>query len=333
MKPAVVVLFNEPMREHEPSEAGVVSEVEDVVAALESCGKSVESRSMSSGSLLSTLGGLAERRAGTVVFNLCEGLDGHSQWEPLLAGLLEIHGIRFTGNTATTLSWALDKRVATAILRAAGVPTLEGWVFQTASLADVPRTLPFPCIVKPVGEDGSMGITIESVVRNVEELRERVSWVVETYRQPALVERYLPGREFNMSVVGEGSGTRVLPAAEIVFEGYGAGEYRVLSHDAKWHVGSRDDLRTIPRCPASVDERLGTTLASLSLATYRAFGCRDYARIDIRLDGDGTAYVIDVNPNPDISRVAGLALAAAEAGFTYERLVNNMMETAWKRPL
>jgi D-alanine-D-alanine ligase len=331
--PRVVVLYNDPVNDEEPSEVGVLGEVEDVVTAVQSLGRSVESVSISRETLAPVLASLEARREDTLVFNLCEGLNGQPKHEPLLAGLLEFHGIRFTGNASTTLSWALNKQVASAILRFSGVNTPESRVFRAAPDPAEVEGISFPVIVKPVREDGSLGITADAVVRTAPELRARVGWVLETYQQPALVERYLPGREFNLSVIGEGADACVLPVEEIVFKGYRPGEPRLLSHDAKWNTGSHDDVRTIPTCPALVDEELRTALASLALSAYGTFECRGYARIDTRLDTKGTPFVIDVNPNPDISRVAGLALAAKHAGFSYEEFVNTIMEAAWKRPL
>lgn len=333
MTPRVVVLYNEPVNTHEPSEVGVLYEVEDVVTALGSVGREVESKRVSLGTLLTALEELRERRDTAVVFNLCEGLEGHAHHEPLLAGLLELHGLRFTGSPSAALSWALNKRVAKAILRFAGVRTPDARVCSAPPTDDEIQKISFPSIVKPVREDGSAGINAESVVTTASELCARVRWVTETYRQPALVESYLPGREFNVSVIGEGPGARLLPVGEIIYEGYLPGEPRLLTHDAKWHAGSRDDVRTIPVCPATVDKPLHSRLEALALTAYQAFGCRDYARIDVRLDARGTPFVIDVNPNPDVSRGAGLALAATKAGFSYEEFINSIVEAAWTRPL
>ncbi|MBN1424927.1 ATP-grasp domain-containing protein [Candidatus Fermentibacteria bacterium] len=331
MRPQVVLLFNEPVNTEEPSEVGVIGEAEDIVSALESKGHAVESRPVSRQTLLPTLSELEDRRESVVVFNLCEGLNGHSHHEPLLAGLLELHRLRFTGSPSSTLSWALDKRVAKAILGFAGVRTPGAQAFCTAGSMDEIKEFALPAIVKPVREDGSLGITADSVVHTADELHARIRWVLETYRQPALVEGYLTGREFNMSILGEGDDARLLPVEEILFEGYSPGEPRLLSYDAKWRVGSHDDVRTIPKCPAAVDGNLRDAMESLALTTYQAFGCRDYARIDIRLDGGGTPHVLDVNPNPDISRVAGMALAVTQSGMSYEEFVDSVVEAAWNR--
>lgn len=329
----MVVLCNEPVNAEEPSEAGVLDEADDVATALQSLGHAVDLRRVSLQTLLSTLEELERRRDSAVVFNLCEGLNGHAHHEPLLAGLLELHGLRFTGSPSATLSWALNKRVAKAILRFAGVRTPDARVYASTPSPEEMAAIPFPSIVKPVREDGSLGINADSVVSTAEELAARISWVNNTYHQPALVEGYLPGREFNLSVVGEGSGATALPVGEIVFEGYLPDEPRLLSHDAKWKVGSHDDVRTVPVCPAGIDERLRSALEILALTAYQAFGCRDYGRIDARLDAHGIPFVIDVNPNPDVSQVAGMALAVKRSGVSYEEFVGTIVEAAWNRPL
>ncbi|MDW7709799.1 MAG: hypothetical protein SCH98_04950 [Deferrisomatales bacterium] len=337
VKPRVAVLFNEPApvsgRGPDPdlSDVGVLQEVEDVEAALGSRGCGVERVAVGRGSLFPAVADLARRRAETLVFNLCEGIGGEARFEPLVAGLLELEGIRFTGSPAATLTCALDKRVAKALLFAAGIPTPGARVYRSVPKVPSVRDLTFPLVVKPLREDGSIGISAEAFVRTPEALVERVDHVLRTFRQPALAEVYLEGREFNVSVIGVSRQARVLPVAEIVFEGYGDGEPRIVTHEAKWREGSADDRRTVPRCPAAIGENLRARLETVALAAHRALECRDYARYDLRLDARGAPQVIDVNPNPDLSRKAGLARSVAASGDTYEDLVARIAEWAWAR--
>jgi D-alanine-D-alanine ligase len=244
---------------------------------------------------------------------------------------LDLLGIRFTGNTAATLTVALDKRVAKGLLALAGVATPHGQVFRTVPRPEVARDVRYPVVVKPLREDASLGVTPASFVRDEEELRAQVARVVAEHGQPALAESYLPGREFNAAVLGEGKAARVLPLAEISFQGYAPGEARLVTHDAKWCSGSRDCTRTVPVCPADLDPSLRTRIEEAALASHRVFECRDYARVDIRLDGRGRPHVLEVNPNPDISRAAGLARAVLASGMSYEDFVEGVALQAWRR--
>lgn len=330
VKPDVVVLHNLPVG-GELSDAGVLREVQDVGAALRTQGFEVETLGVDRASLFDAVAGLARRREATAVFNLCEAIEGDARHEPVVAGLLELHGIRFTGNSAATLTCALDKRVTKAILFAAGIPTPGARVFRTPPAVDSVRDMAFPLVAKPVREDASLGIGADSFVRGPEELCRKVERLLDTFRQPVLAEIYLEGREFNVAVWGRGKGARSLPVSEIVFEGFAPQEPRLVTHDAKWREGSLDDRRTAPRCPAEVGEHVKVALETAALAAYRALECRDYARVDLRLDGKGNPNVLEVNPNPDIARRAGFARAVEVSGDRYEDFVARLVTWAWER--
>jgi D-alanine-D-alanine ligase len=327
----VVVLYNQPADSSDASDKGVLREVDDVSAALRATGHAVEPLGLTCGNLFDSVSRTAGRRSEAVVFNLCEGLDGDSRQEATVAGLLELRKIRYTGNGPTTLTCALDKRITKALLAAAGVPTPLARLFRSVPRPEVVKDLGFPVVVKPLREDASVGLARESFVRTPEELCQRVAYVLQEHRQPALAEAYLEGREFNLAVVGDGKAARVLPVAEIVFDGYAPHEPRLVTHEAKWQEGSADDRRTVPHCPATVDDQLRARLEALALPAYRALECRDYARIDVRLDAKGRPHVLEVNPNPDISKGAGLARAVAASGEPYEDFVARVVDWAWSR--
>ncbi len=331
MTPPVVVLYNRPVAGGDPSDAGVLAAVTDVAEALTRSGHPVERLGVGREDLLGALGRLGERRGEVAVFNLCEGLAGESRHEATVAGLLELLGLRHTGNGAATLATALDKRVAKAILYAAGIPTPGGRVFRAVPAADAVRDMAFPLVVKPVREDASLGVAPESFVRTAEELARRVAHVLEHHRQPALAEVYLEGREFNVAVVGDPAHPRVLPVAEIAFADYAEGEPRLVTHQAKWAEGSREDRRTAARCPAEMGDALRARLEATAVAAYRALECRDYARLDFRLDARGVPHVLEVNPNPDLARGAGLARAVEASGQGYDAFVAEVVAWAWGR--
>ncbi|MEE9614327.1 MAG: ATP-grasp domain-containing protein [Thermodesulfobacteriota bacterium] len=265
-----------------------------------------------------------------MIFNLCEGAFGQSDLEMNVAAMLELFDLKFTGSGPVALALALDKGRTKDILRGRGVPTADYRVVEKAPPDDC-EALGFPLIVKPLKEDASIGIEIGAVVKDAAELEKRVNYVVTEYYQPAIVEEYIEGREFNISVVGNGEGARTLPLSEIDFSDYPEGLPRIVSYEAKWITVSPLYIKTPPVCPADVPEELRGELERVALGAYRAIGCRDYARVDMRVGGDGGIRVLEVNPNPDISRDAGLARAAKSTGLDYHQLIKEIVMAAEAR--
>ncbi len=189
--------------------------------------------------------------------------------------------------------------------------------------------MPLPAIVKPVAEDCSLGITREAVVEDVDLLRRRVAYVLDRYHQPALVEMFLDGREFNVSVWGNGSAAVVLPVAEVLYDGF-EGTRRVQNFDSKWNSDSEEFNTFTIQCPANVTRRMDTRLRRVALSAYKAMGCRDYARVDMR-EKNGQIYVLEVNPNPCLAADGGFARSARVAGHDYAAMAAQIVEWAWIR--
>ena len=267
-----------------------------------------------------------------VVFNLAEGLDGRLFEEVRIAWALEAMGYRFTGNDAGALGRTGNKVRAKLLLSERGVPTPTWLAFQHPDQVDeeVLSCLPFPVIVKPVAEDASLGIGPGAVVHTLKALRERVAYVVERYRQVALVETFVVGREFNIALWGDP--VRVLPLSEIDFTSFADPYDRIVSFAAKWETESFEYRHTPVLCPAPVDPQLGTRITRIARQAWMALGCRGYARVDMRVDLDGAPYVVEVNCNPDLSPDAGFARAAQVAGFSYEDMVVHILQLALRRP-
>ncbi len=263
-----------------------------------------------------------------VLVNLCEGFYGRPQWESNVAGIFELMGIPFTGNASRTLGICQDKHKAKAVLRAADLPTAEA---RLVTSPDEPVAgLKFPIIVKPNNEDASLGIYPESVVRDEEGLRKQIRRILENYKQPALVEPYIDGREFNVSVAEDGA-VKPLPVSEIDFTQMPAGSPKICSYEAKWFEDHPLYQKTPPVCPAPVDDELRTRLQTLAGQAFRTMGCRDYARVDFRMDAKGRIFILEVNPNPDISLNAGYARALKAAGIEYAAFWGMMIRNAWQR--
>jgi D-alanine-D-alanine ligase len=260
-------------------------------------------------------------------FNLCESLVGDARLESAVPLVLELLGLPFTGSPPEVLAFALRKDRVKQRLEAAGIPTPAGRVLARA---DDPCDLPFPLIVKPVREDGSAGISRTSVVWSEAELRAEVASLIATFKQPALVEEYVEGREFNVAMLGHPT-PRVLPLSEIDFTALPAGAPRIVSYDAKWTTGSVDDLGTVPVLHPSLPNPLAARVRRVASDAFRAVGVRDYGRVDVRLAATGVPYVVDVNPNCDLSPSAGMARAAAAVGIDYTALAGLLVRYALRR--
>ena len=270
------------------------------------------------------------RAFGTeVVFNLSECPMNSAQKEPHGAALLELLGLPYTGNSPLPLTVCNNKALTKHLLSSFGVPTPAFRLYPS-----VPRGrsgLRFPVIVKPANEDGSAGITEESVVDDEAGLKKRVGHVIGKYQQGALAEEYVGGREFNVGVLGNGTAAdpfRTLPPAELV---YRSKRWRVCSFESKWDNDHPAYGEIAPECPANIPDALRNRLERLTLACARAFELCGYARVDFRMNRRGKLFALEVNPNPDISSNAGLDRAARAAGISYEALVIEILRLAISR--
>ncbi len=258
-----------------------------------------------------------------VVFNLLEGLGNRPDLEPEAAAILEGLGYRYTGSSPETLALCLDKPGTKGVLESYAIPTPA---YQVCHDGSIEVSIPLPAIVKPVAEDASLGIDDGAVVTTYEQLRKRVGYILDTYREPALVEEFIDGREFNIALWGKGR-PECLPLAEIDYSGIAEPLRRICSYAAKWEPEG-DEYRLTPViCPARVDARLAERIRSVAIAAYEALGCQGYARVDMRVR-DGWPYVLEVNPNPDISPDAGFARAAQAAGCSYLEMVERILHLA-----
>jgi D-alanine-D-alanine ligase len=331
-QPRIIVVYN---RDFEGAEADpenkaredVESVASHLVGVLESHGWHVTTLGVHD-DVAATLGQIRDL-APDVVFNLCESICGDSRFEPLLPLLMEKEGIAFTGSGSLALSLALHKHKAKEILRARKIPTPEALL---VSHVDEPVDLPFPLIVKPSREDASVGIYSESVVKTRGACVERVAHVIAQYRQPALVERYIEGREIYVSLLGRpGAPPEVLPFFEIDFSALPPDRPRIVSFEGKWVEGSVEFAGTKPIL-CSLPVKLKDAVTAAARGAFDALELRDYGRVDIRLHADGTPYVIDVNPNCDLSHQAGgFSRAARAAGLTYDDVVLRILDLALAR--
>jgi D-alanine-D-alanine ligase len=277
-------------------------------------------------SLLNFLGRVKDLGPDALI-NLCEGYFGRPQWESNVAGIFELLGLTFTGNASKTLALCQDKFRAKAVLKAAGLPTAPAQLMFDGTEA---LELKFPLIVKPNSEDASLGIYPDSVVRDEESLRRVVRRCLDNYKQPVLVEAFIDGREFNVSVMENGAVTP-LPVSEIDYSAMPKDMPRILGYEAKWFEDNPLYQKTPPVCPAPIDDEMRGKLQGLAAAAFRTMGCRDYARVDFRMDAKGRPFILEVNPNPDISTNAGYARALKAAGIEYPAFWGVMVKNALER--
>ncbi|MCL4505230.1 MAG: ATP-grasp domain-containing protein [Chloroflexi bacterium] len=263
-----------------------------------------------------------------IIFNWCEGVEGEVGGDARICAELDQMGFTYTGNTPATLKMSVEKGRVKRMLQRWHIPTPAGQEFTTA--ADVTAWEYFPAIVKPVSQHCSVGVTHDAVVHDIEALRRRVAFVNEAYKEAALVEQFIPGREINVGVWGNGR-PRILPLREIDFSQINDPMHQLVTFDSKWSPDS-----TEWRCmPVITEVKTSTALRSrimdIALNTYRVFECRDYARVDLRIDAHEQPYVVDVNPNPDITSDGGFIGACMAAGYTYGEAVSAIVMMAVAR--
>jgi len=276
--------------------------------------------------------GKLRRLEPDIVFNIAEGLRGESR-ESHIPSILEMLGTPYTGSGPLTLAITLNKALTHQFLGFNGVPSP---LFQVLSKSDekLDKIIRFPLVVKPLAEGSSKGIRSSSLVRDEQTLRRQVSWVIETYSQPAIVEEFLPGREFTVGLIGNDE-PKVLPAVEILLDRLPSGVSPLYSYEAKWIWDVPEKPLDIFHCPADIPSKLKKEIERIAIKTFKVLNCRDLSRIDMRLDENGKPRVMEINPLPGLipnpEAHSCLPEAARAAGFTYDQLICTILWQALKR--
>ncbi|MBM4170180.1 MAG: ATP-grasp domain-containing protein [Ignavibacteria bacterium] len=268
-----------------------------------------------------------------IVFNMAEGFQGASR-EAQIPAILEMLGIPYTGSDPITLGICLDKSRAKEILSHHGVPTARFKVVSRLSeLGDFEFEL--PAIIKPLHEGSSKGIFDQSVVRTRDDLKFQIEKILVEYGQPALVEQFLPGREFTVALLGNNEEVRVLPIIEMKFDSLPKGVNHIYSFEAKWIWDQSDSPIDVHECPAKIDEKLKLEIENICRRAYDVLSCRDWCRIDVRLDEQGAPHILELNPLPGIlpnpEDHSCFPLAARMGGMSYVDLINEPVRLAAKR--
>jgi D-alanine-D-alanine ligase len=327
--PCVLILYNQPLLpEGHPdfdSEHTIVGIADSMTDILQDAGFRIRRLGLEQDP--TALWTELKRRKPDVVFNLFEGNLADTETESYVAGLLQWAGIPFTGSPIPALVLARDKTRAKLLLRGAGLPTAP---FLAVEQLPVPHCdLEWPVIAKPARQDASVGLAQDSVCTDQEQLDRRVRYLLETYG-PVLVEEYISGREFNVALL-ELPDLQYLPPAEIIFPAEKPGQWAILTYDGKWKPGSTEYDTTPPKFPADISQATARKLGAIAMAAYRQMGCRDYARVDLRMKANGRPYILEVNPNPEISPTAGFAGCLGAARIQHRDFIVRLVEQALAR--
>jgi len=269
------------------------------------------------------------RNPPDVIFNLIEYFHDRPNLEGNIAGLFDLHGIPYTGAPPFALWLCQRKGLTKQLLLANGVPTPKFRIFRRPA---IPRRLGlhYPVIVKPAREDASSGVHKDSVVYDAASLQERVEKTLAEFRQPAMVEEFIEGRELHVSILGNDP-PLVLPMVEFDFSELPADHPTIISFAAKWDPLDEAFHRVHSFCPARLTKRVQAAVEDTALRAYRLTGCRDYARLDIRLDAKNHVYVLEVNPNPDLTEGVSFMESAEKGGLGFSETLRRIVEFAYAR--
>lgn len=268
-----------------------------------------------------------------LVFNIGIGekLSHAPKHKPHLASLLELLQVPYTGSSPFTMLLSFDKIRFKKILAYHDIPTPE-WDYLYTLKDTLNEEMTFPLIVKPAAAVHAVGITQESVVTNKKELKRQLEFIIRDMGMPALVEKYIPGDEYEAYILGNDEGNlQVLPLNRSIFDDMAPDQWHVHTYDSKFSKfdSSHPIQRELP--PKNISKKLLALISEMALDTYSIFGCQDYGKIKIKTDEDGNPYVIELNPNPSLNRELGFARSAEMAGIPYANLIEEILYLAVNR--
>lgn len=344
-KERVILLYNhvgedeyEKMREIDPSTLGfkpeypihvstVKEDYDSIVKALRKEG--FATRAINIEEKLDVLERLLQRNPPDVIFNLIEFFHDSPGLESSVAGLYELYRVSYTGNTPFALALCQRKGLTKQVLLANGVPTPK---FRLLREPKIPKRhgLHYPVIVKPAREDASAGVDKDAVVHDYPALSERLRKAFAEFQPPIIVEEFIEGRELHVSVMGN-SPPVVLPIIEFDFSEYPSDHPTIISYDAKWNPLNENYHRLHSVCPAKLSKRVQKKVEQIAIHAYEVTGCRDYARLDLRLSAKNQVYVLEVNPNPDLSEGVSFMESAEKTGISFSKALRQIVEYALER--
>lgn len=323
-----VLLAHNPVREgDDPSTSDILAQVEMVEGALRELGLPFQRVAVEPSRTLEVFRQYLPGSKGTLVFNMIEAPPGRPYVHTDSTGVLELVGLPFTGSSPAALALTTDKLATRALLASEGVAVAEGGRLDLERPTVLDRVPP-PWILKPAYEDASVGLEGNPLCATREEALERGAALARRFPgQPVLVERFLPGRELNISLLADGEGgVEALPVAEILYQDFPEGMPKVLGYEAKWDEESFACIHTVRHFPEGPeDDGLLRKAREAAVAAWHLCGLEGYARVDLRLDEAGEPRVLEVNANPCLAADAGFMAAAAKAGLSGREVVRRIL--------
>ncbi|HZZ98858.1 MAG TPA: ATP-grasp domain-containing protein, partial [Candidatus Saccharimonadia bacterium] len=324
----VAVLYNPPVEQTDPemfgTEDGIDELAEEIAEALRKFGYEATTQPVSEKNLYRL-----KLKKYDAIFNLCDGDKLYMR----VARQLEKHRKMFTGSGSKVFALTVDKVATKKIFDEIGVPT-PAWQFFKTGTEKLRSDLKFPLIVKPYKEDCSVGITTDSIVNDDEHLRARVAWIREKYKQGSLIEEFIPGREINCTVIGNGEDCEVFPLSEIGLQKKETPDSFIYDYNTKWTLADEEQLPAC-HCPApSISAETAKKIQSDAKKAFIALQMKDYARFDIRYnEHTGKWYFIEANANPSIQNTDDepTSVSAATRGLEYEAFVREILESCRQR--
>jgi len=313
----------------EESNAGLMEEVRAVTETLGTLGIKYQVKSIET---VEQLPDILTRSRQRIVFNLVEELPADILHACYVPAICQAHGRTCTGSCTPALILAQNKWQAKAVLQAADVPVPDGTIVPIGQRIRLKGLAHGKYVAKPVFSDASEGINADSVVDLPSMALHKVIKQIHTqFKQPALVEKFIPDRELNVSLLQQNNEVQVLPIAEIDFSALDTNSMRIVDYSAKWHADSFAYNNTPRIIPAQLSEETVSLVQQYALAAWNAIGCQDYARVDFRMNRNEQIFVLEVNPNPDISADAGFAAALEAGGISYKKFIETLLDNALMR--
>ncbi len=264
-----------------------------------------------------------------LVFNLVEGFGEDDTKEPCVAGYYDLLGLRYTGSGLRGLSLAMDKALTKKVLHFHGIPTPQFVTLYRGRLGWA-HDVEFPVIVKPVREDGSVGIGFKALVGSIKDLMERIDELHSDFDHPVLIEQYIDGREIYVGVMGNEK-PAAFPPVELDLSHLPEGTPRIAGMEVKWQEGTQAYRGSRYRLPADLPAEVVEEIQAAALTSFQALHLRDYARFDFRVTAEHRVYLIEANPNPYLYSREAFMRGARASGRTHPQTVLEIVELALSR--
>jgi D-alanine-D-alanine ligase len=314
------IIYNQPREGALPDELDVLDQVAHIEKHLIELGISVYRKGITEDFMAEVA--LLAREKPDFVFNLVESINNKGELIYFVPALLNMHAIAYSGNSLESIFLTTNKAICSNMMKNAGINNPASYLPSQFKLLKPGRKY----IVKPIWEDGSLGITSDSVFECKPGFEEKLKNLDDAHW---FIEDFIDGREFNISVLAGSEGPEVLPPAEIVFVNYEAARPRIIDFKAKWEMDSFEYINTVREFPGNkMNIQLASNLRKAALSCWHLFGLKGYARVDVRTDSNDNVFVIEINGNPCISPDGGFVAATREAGYPFtvvlQRIISDL---------